>query len=192
MEFETASDGGKYDPNLKAVVWTLGPLAPGDDKAVTVKYVPKETGTLGGKITASGSMGSTAAVNSTVDVVGRPELQMETLSATGVVTVGDRVTSKLQLKNSGTAPARNVQLSIRLPSELRLVEVRGRKFQQKGDRVIFDSIDELAPRTNVAFELILEPTSEADARIQLEISAEHLTKPHRRDETIQIVQDTLK
>ena len=192
MEFETASDGGKYDPNLKAVVWTLGPLAPGDDRAVTVKYVPKETGTLGGKITATGSTGSTAAVNSTVDVVGRPELQMETLSATGVVTVGDRVTSKLQLKNAGTAPARNVQLSIRLPSELRLVEVRGRKFHQKGDRVIFDSIDELAPRTNVAFELILEPTSEADARIQLEISAEHLTKPHRRDETIQIVQDALK
>ena len=192
MEFETASDGGNYDPDLKAVVWTLGPLAPGDDKAVTVKYVPKETGTLGGKITATGSTGSTAAVNSTVDVVGRPELQMETLSATGVVTVGDRITSKLQLKNAGTAPARNVQLSIRLPSELRLVEVRGRKFHQKGDRVIFDSIDELAPRTNVAFELILEPTSEADARIQLEISAEHLTKPHRRDETIQIVQDALK
>ena len=192
MEFETASDGGKYDPNLKAVVWTLGPLAPGDDRAVTVKYVPKETGTLGGKITATGATGSTASVNSTVDVVGRPELQMETLSATGVVTVGDRITSKLQLKNAGTAPARNVQLSIRLPSELRLVEVRGRNFQKKGDRVVFDLIDELAPRTNIAFELILEPTSEADARIQLEISAEHLTKPHRRDETIQIVQDALK
>ena len=192
MEFETASDGGKYDPNSKAVVWTLGPLAPGDDRAVTVKYVPKETGTLGGKITATGATGSTASVNSTVDVVGRPELQMETLSATGVVTVGDRITSKLQLKNTGTASARNVQLSIRLPSELRLVEVRGRNFQKKADRIVFDSIDELAPRTNVAFELILEPTSEADARIQLEISAEHLTKPHRRDETIQIVQDALK
>ena len=192
MEFETASDGGKYDSKRKAVVWTLGPLAPGDDKVVTVKYVPKETGTLAGKITATGATGSTASVDSTVDVVGRPELQMETLSATGVVTVGDRITSKLQLKNSGTAPARNVQLSIRLPSELRLVEVRGRKFHQKGDKVIFDTIDELAPRTNVAFELILEPTSEADARIQLEISAEHLTKPHRRDETIQIVQDALK
>ena len=192
MEFETASDGGKYDPNLKAVVWTLGPLAPGDDRAVTVKYVPKETGTLGGKITATGATGSTASVNSTVDVVGRPELQMETLSATGVVTVGDRITSKLQLRNAGTASARNVQLSIRLPSELRLVEVRGRNFQKKADRIVFDSIDELAPRTNVAFELILEPTSEADARIQLEISAEHLTKPHRRDETIQIVQDALK
>ena len=75
---------------------------------------------------------------------------------------------------------------------LRLVEVRGRNFQKKADRIVFDSIDELAPRTNVAFELILEPTSEADARIQLEISAEHLTKPHRRDETIQIVQDALK
>ena len=192
MEFETASEGGRYDARQRAVFWTLGPLGPGDDRAVSVKYVPKETGTHVGKITATGASGSTASVDSTVEVVGRPELQMESLSTTGVVTVGDRISSKMQLKNSGTASARNVRLSLRLPPELRLVEVRGRKFQQQDDRVIFETIEELPPRGNVAFELMLEPIQEAEARIQLEIAAEHLSKPHRRDETIQIVQDVLK
>ncbi len=192
MEFDTASDGGKYDSNLRAVVWTVGPLEPGADKAVTVKYVPKSTGTLEGKITATGSMGSSAAVNSTVDVVGKPELQMETLSATGTVTVGDQITSKFQLKNSGTAPAQNVQLKIRLPKELRLVKVRGARFQQNDDTILFDSIVELLPRAVAAFELVLEPIEEADARIGLEISANHLTKSHRREETIQIARDPLR
>ncbi|HEY0982021.1 hypothetical protein [Schlesneria sp.] len=192
MEFEAASEGGRYDPKQRAVHWTLGPLGPGDDLAVSVKYVPKETGTHVGKVTATGASGSTASVNSTVEVVGRPELQMETLSATGVVSVGDRITSKMQLKNSGTAPARNVRLSLRIPPELRLVEVRGRRYQQQGDQILFESIDELNPQGNAGFELTLEPIEEADAKIQLEISAEHLSKPHRRDETIQIVHDILK
>lgn len=192
MEFETASDGGRYDPRQRAVHWTLGPLGPGDDRAVSVKYVPKETGTHVGKVTATGASGSSASVDSSVEVVGRPELQMESLSTTGVVTVGDRITSKMQLKNSGTASAKNVRLSLRLPPELRLVEVRGRKFQQKDDRVIFEPVEDLPPKGNVAFEVMLEPIQEAEAKMQLEISAEHLSKPHRRDETIQIVQDALK
>lgn len=192
MEFEAASDGGKYDPNLRAVVWTVGPLAPGNDKSVTVKYVPKITGTHAGKITAVGNAGSTAAVDSKVAVIGKPELQMETLSATGTVTVGERITSRFQLNNSGTAPASQVQLKLRLPPELKLVSVKGAKFQKKNDYIVFDPIDELAPRAKAAYELVLEPIEEAEAQIRLEISAEHLNKPGVRVETIQIARDMLK
>ena len=193
MQFSTASDGGKFDPNSGSVVWTLGPLAPGSDKTVNVKYVPKETGTFDAKITATGAAGSTAAINASVDVVGKPELQMETLSRTGEVTVGDQITSKFQLNNSGTAVATNVQLKIRLPRELRLISVKGGKFKQTDDDVvIFESIDEFAPRTKIAYELVWEPTAEADAQIELEISADHLQKPGRRIESIQIARDPLK
>jgi len=192
MEFETASDGGKFDPNLNSVIWTLGVLEPGDDRALTVKYVPKETGTLAGKITATGASGSSAAINSTVEVIGRPALQMETLSDTGLVTIGDKITSKFQLKNMGTSAARNVQLTIQLPPELRLVTVHGNRFRQQKNTLIFDPIDELSPRANAVFELVLEPMEEADARIVIEISADHLAKPHRREESIQIGRDDLK
>jgi len=192
MEFETASDGGRYDANLRAVVWTVGPLAPGNEKSVTVKYVPKVTGTHAGKITAVGEAGSTAAVLSTVDVIGKPELQMETLSATGTVTVGERITSRFQLNNTGTAAASQVQLKLRLPPELRLVSVKGAKFQKKNDYIVFDPIDQLAPRAKAAYELVLEPVEEAEAQIRLEISADHLNKPGVRVETIQIARDALK
>lgn len=192
MEFETASDGGKYDPDQNSVHWTVGVLAPGDDRVLTVKYVPRETGTLSGRITATGASGSVAAIQSKVEVVGRPEIQMETLSATGVVTVGDKLTSKFQLKNTGTGVARNVQLRIQLPTELRVLSARGAKLQKEKNVIVFDAIEEMPPRSSSAFELILEPVDEADARVIVEISADHLTKPHRREESIQIVKDTLK
>lgn len=192
MEFETASDGGRYDPAIRSVVWTLGPLAPGNDKSVTVKYLPRETGTVAAKVSAAGNLGSSTAIDSKIEVIGKPELQMETLSATGTVTVGEQITSRFQLSNTGTSSANNVQLRIKLPRELRLISVKGANFQQRDDYLLFETIGELAPRKKVAYELVLEPMAEADAQIGLEIAADHLAKPGRRIETIQIARDALK
>jgi uncharacterized repeat protein (TIGR01451 family) len=192
MQFASASDGGRFDPKSNAVVWTLGPLPPGGEQTVNVKYVPKEIGNFDAKITAVGAAGSTASINAPIDVVGKPELQMETLSATGTVTIGDRITSKFQLNNTGTAAASNVQLVVRLPQELRLISVTGANFKQVGDDVIFEPILQFDPRKKVSYELVLEPVAEADAQIGLEISADHLTKPGRRVESIQIASDPLR
>jgi uncharacterized repeat protein (TIGR01451 family) len=114
------------------------------------------------------------------------------LSATGTVTVGDKISSKFQLKNSGTTSARNVQLRVQIPPQLRLVTVRGGKFQKIKNVVVFDAIEELTPRSQAAFEFVLEPIEEAEAHVVVEVYADHLTKPHRREETIQIASDSLE
>ena len=106
--------------------------------------------------------------------------------------MGDRITSKFQLNNTGTAGAKNVQLRVKLPRELKLISVKGAKFQQTENGILFETIDELPPRSKAAYELVLEPIAEADAQLSLEISADHLTKPGKRVETIQIARDALK
>ena len=186
LEFVEASDGGQFDPVERAIHWTVGPLAPGAEAAVSAKLIAKTPGHQLGKITATGSAGSAANVKSEVDVVGRPELQMETLNATGQVAVGDKLTSKIQLKNSGSAPARNVALSISIPREMKLIEVRGGRYQAKNNVINFEPLAELAPRDAVAFEVVMEAIAEADAKMDLQITADHLTKPARRTETVQI------
>ena len=186
LEFVEATDGGRFDPVERAIHWTVGPLAPGAETTVSAKLIAKTPGHQLGKITATGSAGSAASVKSEVDVIGRPELQMETLNATGQVTVGDKLTSKIQLKNSGSAPARNVALSISIPHEMKLIEVRGGRYQAKNNVVSFEPLTELAPRDVAAFEVVMEAIAEADAKMDLQITADHLTKPARRTETVQI------
>jgi uncharacterized repeat protein (TIGR01451 family) len=186
MEFVEASDGGRFDPVQRAILWDLGALPPGGETAVSSMLVARSPGTQQATVTASGPAGSSAAVKSDVDVVGRPELQIETVSRTGVVAVGDRLTSKIQLKNHGSAAARNVSLSIRLPRELKLVEVRGGKYSLRDNAISFDPVTAIGPKEMAAFELVMEAVSEADAQMNLEISADHLSKPARRSETVQI------
>ncbi len=189
LEFVEASDGGQFDPVERAIHWTVGPLVPGAETSVSAKLIAKIPGSQHGKISATGSAGSAATVKSEVDVIGRPELQMETVNATGVVAVGDRLTSKIQLKNSGSAPARNVALSISVPPEMKLIEVRGARYQQQKNVIRFEPIAELAPRDIAAFEVVMEAIAEADAKIDMQISADHLTKPARRTETVQIANE---
>ena len=186
FEFVEASDGGQFNPTTRSINWTVGPLAAGDELNVTAKLMAKTPGMQLGKISATGSAGSAATVQSEVDVVGRPELQMETLNATGVVAIGDKLTSKIQLKNSGSAPARNVALSISVPKELRLVEVRGARYQETKNVIRFEPLAELGTRETVSFELVMEAIAEADARMDLQITADHLPKPAHRIETVHI------
>ncbi|MDB5347630.1 MAG: conserved repeat domain protein [Schlesneria sp.] len=187
MEFVEASDGGRFDPIQKAIFWDVGALPPGAETVVSSKLVARTPGTQQAKVSASGPAGSTAAVKSEVDVVGRPELQIETVGRTGVVTVGDRLTSKIQLKNHGSAVAKNVSLSIQLPPELKMVEVRGSQYTIRNNMITFDSVAAISPKELVSFEVVMEAVAEApDAQMSLEILADHLTRPAKRSETVQI------
>ena len=111
---------------------------------------------------------------------------METLNATGSVAVGDKLTSKIQLSNKGNASARNVRLSVSIPRQLKLVEVRGVQYQTEKDLIRFEPLVELNPHDTATFEIVMEAIEEADALMDLQISAEHLSKPARRQETVQI------
>lgn len=186
MDFVAASDGGRFDPAQRAIHWELASLPPGAEAAVSSKLIARSPGIQQAKISASGPAGSTAVIKSDVDVVGRPELQIETVGRTGVVAVGDRLTSKIQLKNHGSASARNVGLSIRLPRELKLLEVSGSEYTFRDNVITFQSVAAIAPREAAGFELVMEAIAEADAQVNLEISADHLSKPARRSETVQI------
>ena len=186
MDFVEASDGGRFDPVQRAIHWDLGALPPGAETAVSSKLIARVPGAQQLKISASGPAGSTALVNWPVDAVGRPELQIETVSRTGTITVGDRLTSKIQLKNHGSAAATNVSLSLRLPPELKLMEVRGSQYSVRDNAIVFAPVSTIGPREQAAFEVVMEAISEADAQMNLEISADHLSKPARRSETVQI------
>ena len=69
---------------------------------------------------------------------------------------------------------------------MKLIEVRGARYQQVKNVIRFEPLVELAPRDAVAFEVMMEAVAEADAKMDLQITADHLTKPARRTDTVQI------
>lgn len=191
FEFVEASRGGRYDPQARTITWMVGPVAPGEEQEVSATLLPKSTGRFEGTITATGATGTVATVKASLAVEGVPALTIEPLDDQRVVALGETITTQIRLRNRGTAQAQRVGLTIVVPEELRVVSAKGPSAHEVvGQRVLFDPVAELAPRDTATYELELEAIAEGDTRLDLQIYAEHLRRPVRHEEVLQVVGQT--
>lgn len=188
FEFVQATAGGRYEPGQRTITWTVGPLAPGAKIDVSTTLEAKSQGEFSSEIVAQGQTGSTARVQPTISIEGFPALVVEPLGEQRLVAIGEQVTSRIQLRNKGTATAKKVGLTITLPPELRLVSAKGPgKHRQEASRVIFDPLDEVLPSGTAEFQLVFEAQAAGDSRLEMQLSADHLRRPVRHEEAVQIV-----
>lgn len=188
LDFVEASDGGHYDASSRSITWTVGPLNPAAEQRVTATLAPKVVGHYDAIVTATGPTGSVATVKPQTTVEGFPALAVEPSGNQRLVSVGERVTAKVQVKNQGTAEAQRVRIAIDLPSELKLVSVKSpTNYQIVGQRLVFDPVDSLPPRTGATYELVLEALAAGDSRLEMQIAADHLKRPIKHDEAVQVI-----
>ncbi len=187
LEFVEASDGGIFDSSTRTITWNVGPLAIGGEHRVSATMSPKAVGQFESVVAATGPTGSVATVKPKLTIEGFPSLALEPLGDQRLVGVGEKFTSKLQIKNNGSAVAEHMQLTVNLPPELRLVSVKApAAYQVSGQSVQFEPIDNLPARTAATFELMLEAVAAGDVRLELQIAADHLKRPVKHEEAVQI------
>lgn len=190
MEFLEANERGHYDPRTRTLTWTVGPLSPGDEVTLTSRMTAQHKGQQLATINAAGSGGTTASVDSQLQAEGMPSLTMESLSELRAVAVGERVTSRIQLRNRGQGPAKNVELSMEIPTGLKIVSVQGPvRYTTRGHLVTFESIPEVGVDGAAVFEVTMEAMSEGDGHLNLQIAADHLQRPVSRRESIPVVSE---
>jgi uncharacterized repeat protein (TIGR01451 family) len=191
--FEVTDPGanGTYDARTRTLVWTLGPVAAGGEQTVGATLLAKATGSHQGTVTAMGVSGAVATLNTRVDVVGVPALSVDAPTDRGIVSVGDKVTVKLQVKNRGTAAARGLSFFVDMPEGVELVDASGpTEGQLEGNRLSFDTLETLPPQAVATFEVVLTPQVVGEARLDVQFTAEHLSRAVHREEILQVVEQT--
>lgn len=190
FEFVEASQGGTYSSTDRTVNWVIPNLAPGAASTVSVTLAAKTLGRFDTVVSATGPSGSTAMVKPQVAIEGFPSLSVERLNEERLIGVGEQLTTKVQVQNRGTATAKRVGLQIDLPTEMKLVSASGPStYKIDGQRLIFDPIASIDANGSAAYELVLEAKAAGDSRLEMQISADHLKRPIRHDEPIQVVAD---
>lgn len=188
FDFIQASRDGRYDAAQRTITWIVGPIPPGEKVDVASTLAAKSLGDFSSAIVAQGQTGSTASVQPTITIEGFPSLAVEPLGEQRLVAIGEQVTSRIQLRNKGTATAKNVGLTITLPPELRLVSAKGpTQYRQEASKLVFDPVDELLASGSADFQLVFEAQSSGDSRLEMQISADHLRRPVRHEEAVQVV-----
>ncbi len=190
FDFVEASDGGRFDPTSRRVSWQVGSIAPQRQKAVTVKLLPKGNGDQRSQVSAVGPSGTPVSIESMVSIEGLPALVVEPLNDQRIVGIGERVTTKIQIKNRGSAVARRVAFSVDLPPGLKLISANGPgRVKEQGNQLIFEPIPELNVQEQMTFDITVEALGAGDSLLGLKVQAEHLNRPMTRDEIIQVVPD---
>ena len=183
------SNGGKA-ALADVVVWELGTLAAGEKKTVRLSASADRIG-VDGVITAS-AVGETssgpglrATAETPVAVAGQPAVVLELTDPPAAVAVGRRATLKVTVRNRGSGPAKNVDVSATVSAEHAVLGGNGPSREAgrvDGDRVTFPPIAELPAGASAVFTVDLEAAKPGAARFQAEVRADHLSQPLRDEQ----------
>jgi uncharacterized repeat protein (TIGR01451 family) len=187
--FVSAGNGGRLEGNQ--VRWTVNTLAPGASHTVEVMLRAQEAGRLCNKATASADRGLSAESEACTEFIGASALLLE-VGDDGFdpIEVNGEGCYVITVRNTGSMPVSNVQITTHLPEQLVFSQAKGpANHQQEGQRVTFNKIG-LQPGSEAVYEVRARATREGDIRFRVELTADQLDSGMvREDESTTIYVD---
>ncbi|MBX3399445.1 MAG: hypothetical protein KF873_11930 [Gemmataceae bacterium] len=184
-----ASDGGRSVES--GATWSVGTLAAGESKVVRLGVQgDRLTERVALSATAEAELGSGIRVRAKettlrVAVVGQPVLSLRLAEPVGPVVVGGRATWRATIRNTGTAPAREVTVTATLTDEFRPTRGNGpnRAEARIGERsYTFPVLGELPPGATAIYLLDADAVKSGSSRIHLEVKSREIDKPIQEEQ----------
>jgi uncharacterized repeat protein (TIGR01451 family) len=170
--FVSASDSGRLAGTQ--VEWSLGTLAGGASKKITLKLRPTGTGDIVNLAEARADRGLKASAESTTTVVGEAGLLFEVVDTEDPIEVGGETQYNIIIRNQGSVPATNIRITATTPPELAVVRVTGPTDHKKDDRkVTFEPLN-LPPGQDTVYRIFVRGVKPGDARFRAELTSDQL------------------
>ncbi len=178
VRFESSTEGGK--PGTGEVVWEIGTLGAGEEKKVrvtTICAVPVGAAVNRATVTAEG--GLSASGEAALEILGLAGLNLQLTDEGDPVEVGKRVTFRVKVTNTGSAPASGIELRLTLPPELQPVPDSARGPSASlitGQVVSFSKVESLPPKVTLEYTIEAQALRKGDVRTKAELRSEALEK----------------
>lgn len=190
VAFKSASRGGSHVNG--EVTWFLGTLKPGDEVVLDVAGDCLRAAAAAEKITLLTADGNVSAQKSIkLEIEGIAGIQMKMQSDISPVEVGKTVIYRLTLTNTGSAPAKKIDVKATLPPELlKAIRAQGptkEAIAGAGAAITFGTVDILQPGQAIQFVFECQALKEGDARFRVEYTSELNALPIFETEATRIV-----
>jgi hypothetical protein len=189
FDFESASDGGEWDPADRTVVWQIADLGGGAATEVTAKLVARQPGlvTHTADWTSEFGEGETLEVQTLVETA--PRLELDISEDADPVEVGTETRWRVVVRNDGSAPAQAVRLLLELPAGVRLVEAAGpTRWGADQSLVAFAQVPLLKPGTRAVYTVTVVGERPGALRLKAQVTATDL-EPLEDEETTRFYSD---
>jgi hypothetical protein len=126
---------------------------------------------------------------SVLSIAGEPTLTIEVEEWPASLRLNQQQTLPITIRNRGSGPAKQVELTLIGSSEMKLISGTGPNRTSgriEGGKITFPIVNELAAGSSAVFELELIGVKAGQARISVEVRAEHLRQPLREDQPLRV------
>ena len=189
FDFESASEGGEWDPENRSVAWQIADLGGGAATEVTARLVARQPGlvTHTAEWTSEFGAGETLEVQTQVETA--PRLELDISEDADPVEVGSETTWRVVVRNDGSAPAQSVRLLLELPTGVRLVEATGpTRWGADQALVAFAQVPQLKPGARAVYTVTVVGEKPGALRLKAQVTATDL-EPLEDEETTRFYSD---
>jgi uncharacterized repeat protein (TIGR01451 family) len=170
------------------VVWNLGPLAGRESKTLQVtgrcdRIAARALNTA----VASADPGIQEQAQSTLEIRGIPAFALEINKMGDPVAVGGKITYRVNVTNTGSLPANQVEVSAIIPSQLKVTATNGPTTPRtEAGKIVFPALDALQPKQVLSYTIEAQGVQPGDARFRVELRAGSLTDPVTKEESTNV------
>jgi uncharacterized repeat protein (TIGR01451 family) len=101
--------------------------------------------------------------------------------------VGGKITYRVNVTNTGSLPANQIELTASVPNQLKLVTANGPTTPRiEANKIVFPAVDSLQPKQVVSFTIEAEGLQPGDARFRAELRAAALAEPVVKEESTNV------
>jgi uncharacterized repeat protein (TIGR01451 family) len=203
FEYVQATDNATYSANNRAVVWKLAGLAPGANKAVSLKLRAAVAGDgllrtiaqAAPEQPAVGPAGAGVAVRPAARVLeakaetaikaeGVAAVRFEVIDLDDPVEVGKEAVYEIRVTNQGTGPCTNVQLVAALADGTEYKGSSGpTQVKAQGPHLIFDPIATLAAKAEAVYRVKVRGTVAGEVRFRVQLTCDQVRTPIVKEES---------
>ena len=187
LRFAIANRGGTHVAG--EVTWNLGILKAGEEVVLELTAEGLKASPAAEKVTLLTADGGVRAEKSVRLVIeGIAGIKMEMRDDSDPVEVGKNATYRMTLTNTGSAPAKKIDVKATLPELLKAIRASGpTKEAIAGKFITFDTVDTLQPGASITFIFVCQAMKEGDARFRVEYTSELNPAPIFEEESTKLV-----
>lgn len=195
LRFVSASGGGVYNPDNRRIQWSIPKLAAGKQLVLEVELIAEEAGKMETivEVTENAGFRTPLTENTIVIVEDLHNVTADISRQDEPVQVGERFGFTVTIDNRGTAVARNVEMSVQVPTELKVLAAGTRQVPGKlmqGNIVKYNRVIEIGPNEQMTFQLTLQGQQAiTNAVVEAFLKYDEMQKPLIVSESVTVYDD---
>ncbi|MEX2176761.1 MAG: hypothetical protein WD872_20510 [Pirellulaceae bacterium] len=181
-DFRPLSASDPYEAADAQLLWRLGNLKPGASKSMWIRLVSSKPASVTHTFRAGSECArqrdlELAQAVLTTEIVSFPALAFVVADRQDPVEVGQSAHYNISVVNEGKAPAKNIEVVIELPAELKYVKTDGIQAQAEGNRVTFQKVDVLEPGGVLQWSVEAKVEKAGVVKFQAELTSDSVKQP---------------